>query len=624
MNHLFKWTGPKLFGLALILLSGTLMAQSSYKTPGQINDWCTSFAKENSQYITLKELAKSPGGQSVMLLEICSQKDPILPAVLVVANMNGLRPISSEGAIFLAKSIIDDPAKLEKRSYYIIPCGNPDAAGRYFDEVKNINPGNDFPTNDDLDEQTDEDGNDDLNGDGYITMMRVKHPEGTMIIAEDEPRLLRKANIDKGETGIYKIYTEGLDNDGDGKYNEDGPGGTNVNLNFPHLFKHFDPATGLYPGSTPESRALFEYVFDHPEIAMAFALGETNFCVKAPAGGRKGDANLSSIKIPDNRLERLNAEKGKSYTMNEVIEMIKPLAPDGIEITPSIVASFLGLGAAVNPMDDDLKFYKKFAKDYKAYLEEKGVKDERFDPAKAKDGSFELWAYYHLGIPIFSLDLFSLNKVKEENKQSESGITNDSIPEKKNVKQKPKEKEEVAADPKEKAMLAFSDKVLDGKGFIEWEKYTHPTLGEVEIGGFVPYMNSTPPFSMVDSLLSLQLPWVFELADKLPELAIYESKVIAKGAGIYQLEIWVENKGFLPYPIAIGKRNEQPYPVILTLEGKGIEFLEGKKRTSVNAVPGNSKVKKKWLIKVDKPADINITISSPATGKDTKTVKIGG
>lgn len=559
-----------------------------------------------------------------MLLEICSQKDPILPAVLVVANMNGLRPLSSEGAINMAKSVIDDPTKLEKRSYYIIPCGNPDAAGRYFDKVKSINPGNDLPTNNDLDDQADEDGYDDLNGDGYITQMRLKHPEGTMIIAENEPRLMRKADKDKGEAGIYKIYTEGLDKDGDGKYNEDGVGGTNVNLNFPHLFKHFDPTTGLYPGSTPESRALIEYAFDHPEIAMALALGETNFCVKAPAGGRTGDANLSSIKIPENRLEMLNAEKDKSYTMDEVIEMVKPLAPDGMEITPSIVASFLGLGAAVNPMDDDLKFYKKFAKDYKTYLEEKGVKEERFDPAKAKDGSFELWAYYHLGLPVFSLDLFSFKKIKEEEKKSASGITNDSIPEKKNVKQMPKEKEDGAADPKEKAMLAFSDQVLNGKGFVKWEKYTHPTLGEVEIGGFVPYMNSTPPFTMVDSLLNLQLPWVFKLADNLPELAIYESKVTAKGAGIYQLEIWIENKAYLPYPIAMGKRNEQPVPVILILEGKGIEFLEGYKRTSVNAVPGKSKVKKKWLIKAKKPTDIQITISSPATGKDSKTVKIGG
>jgi len=132
------------------------MAQSEYRTPEQIKDWCTSFAKENSQFVTLKELTKSPGGKGVVLLEISSQKgnEPDLPAVLLVANMNGSRPLSSEGAIYLAKNVIEDPAKLNKRSYYIIPCGNPDAAGRYFDRVKSINPGNDIPTNDDLDNNT--------------------------------------------------------------------------------------------------------------------------------------------------------------------------------------------------------------------------------------------------------------------------------------------------------------------------------------------------------------------------------------------------------------------------------------------------------------------------------------
>ncbi|MCK7536580.1 MAG: hypothetical protein MZV63_39160 [Marinilabiliales bacterium] len=56
---------------------------------------------------------------------------------------------------------------------------------------------------------------------------------------EGEPRLMRRADAVKGEKGIYKLYTEGIDDDGDGQYNEDTPGGTNVNINFPHLFKSF-------------------------------------------------------------------------------------------------------------------------------------------------------------------------------------------------------------------------------------------------------------------------------------------------------------------------------------------------------------------------------------------------
>ncbi|MCK7535348.1 MAG: hypothetical protein MZV63_32390 [Marinilabiliales bacterium] len=36
------------------------------------------------------------------------------------------------------------------------------------------------------------------------------------------------------------------------------PGGTNVNINFPHLFRSFDRRSGLYPGSSPEARRTAE------------------------------------------------------------------------------------------------------------------------------------------------------------------------------------------------------------------------------------------------------------------------------------------------------------------------------------------------------------------------------
>ena len=107
--------------------------------------------------------------------------------------------------------------------------------------------------NDDQDDQTNEDGYNDLDGNGLITMMRVKSPEGEWLPVTSDPRLMKKADPSKGEKGIYKLYSEGIDDDKDGKYNEDGPGGTNVGLNFPHLFKFFTPENGLFPGSSPEA-----------------------------------------------------------------------------------------------------------------------------------------------------------------------------------------------------------------------------------------------------------------------------------------------------------------------------------------------------------------------------------
>ena len=82
------------------------------------------------------------------------------------------------------------------------------------------------------------------------------------------------------------------------------------------------------------------------------------------------------------------------------------------------------------------------------------------------------------------------------------------------MRQMPKPKDSSGGDETEKALLAFSDKELQGKGFIPWKAYKHPTLGEVEIGGFVPYTANTPPAAMMQNLLQGQVPWVLHAGRK--------------------------------------------------------------------------------------------------------------
>ena len=49
------------------------------------------------------------------------------------------------------------------------------------------------------------------------------------------------------------------------------------------------------------------------------------------------------------------------------------------------------------------------------------------------------------------------------------------------MKQMPKPEKEDELSETNKALLAWSEKHWDGKGFIEWKKTSHPTLGEVEL-----------------------------------------------------------------------------------------------------------------------------------------------
>ena len=577
-------------------------------------------------------------------------------------------PAGLSAALFLAKMILDRPDARRDLTWYVLPCGNPDAAARYSAKPLLRDPRNATPHNDDMDDRTDEDGVDDLDGNGIITMMRVKDPEGEWMPIAVEPRLMKKADWSKGEKAIYKLYTEGLDDDNDGQHNEDGAGGVNIGIQFPHLFKSFTAEGGRWAGSEPESFAVIKFVNEHREIGLSFVFGATNFCLAPPRGGRKGEADFNQIKIPERMAGFINADPDRTYTMAEIMELVQPMLPEGMEVNESMIASFLGLGAVVNPLPEDIKFYKELSEKYKEFLKNNKLDEKRLEPAADKDGSFELYAYYQLGLPSFSLDFWALPEVKEEKKEPD--ITPDKLEEMSSeefialgeekidaflksagapdqfkakqvieavkggmmtpkrmaemMRQMPKPPSEEGTDAAEKALLAWSDKELEGKGFVDWKPFKHPTLGEVEIGGAVPFADNTPPAALIEPLLKGQVPWVFEIAGKMARIKIGKTEVKPLGAGVYGIDVWIENTGYLPYPTAMGRRNNRIQPVVVTLEGKDFEILEGKKRSLVQAVEGNGVQQVRWIVRADKTVKIEVRASTPNAWSDAKTLDLGG
>ena len=660
----------------LIMSSAGVMAAEltfdRYHTPAAIDAALNDFARANPATAKLHTLARSAGGRDILMLEVgpeVKNAKKTIPAVLVVANMEGTVPLSSEAALYLIKLILAKSDVHKNLTWYILPCGNPDAAIGYFQKPLKMDPRNTTPINDDQDDQTDEDGLDDLDQNGIFTAMRVKDPEGQWITIPDEPRLMKRADWAKGEKGLYKLYTEGLDNDSDGEYNEDGPGGVNIGITFPHLFKFFTASGGLWSGAEEESFQLIKFASDHKEIGLTFVFGDANFCLNPPRGGRRGEVDLTQLKIPERFASFMGADPDKTYSMEEVIELAKPIVPPGMEVDESMIASFLGLGGVVNPLADDLKFYKELSDKYKEFLKDNKIDIERLDPAPDKDGSFELWTYYHLGLPSFALDFWTLPKVKEEKKEGEE-ITPEKLEKMTNeefialgeekidaflkssgapanfkakmvidaleggkmdtkkmaemIKQMPKPKSEEGSDPKDKALLAFSDKELGGKGFIEWAPFQHPTLGEVEIGGEVPFVSNTPPAEKIEGLLEGQVPWVFELSQKMARIKVGKTEVKPMGGSVYQVKVWVENAGYLPYPTAMGKRNKRILPVIVTLEGDGFKIVDGKKRSLIQSIPGNQAASVTWIVHAEKPTKLTVLVQTEMAWSDAASISLGG
>jgi hypothetical protein len=76
--------------------------------------------------------------------------------------------------------------------------------------------------------------------------MRIEDPTGAYIISKEDPRVMVKADPSKGEVGKYILLSEGIDNDKDGVFNEDGVGGVNIDKNGTYDYPFFTQGSGEY------------------------------------------------------------------------------------------------------------------------------------------------------------------------------------------------------------------------------------------------------------------------------------------------------------------------------------------------------------------------------------------
>ncbi len=160
---------------------------------------------------------------------------------------------------------------LDERVFYIVPSINPDGRESFMYEGNNQHSPRSgvVPRDSDGDGTVDEDGYDDLNGDGHITQMRVRNPNGRWIVSPEDSRIMIRAAID--QPGEYDMLgSEGWDNDGDGRVNEDGVAFSyDPNRNWPWRWqpRYVQGGADYYPTSLPETRAVIDFIVAHPNIA---------------------------------------------------------------------------------------------------------------------------------------------------------------------------------------------------------------------------------------------------------------------------------------------------------------------------------------------------------------------
>ena len=253
----------------------------------QMSDAMRRLAEGHPDLASLVSLGQSDQGREMWLLTINNPEtgpDSAKPGVWIDGNIHGNEVQAAETVLYTAWYLLEGydevPAireLVDEHAFYLVPMVNPDGRAGWFRDAHtpNSNRSGLRPTDNDRDGLLDEDGPEDLDGDGHIGRMWRQDPNGTHRRNERDPRIFDRVPAVPGPDGRIMrgdwsmAGSEGIDNDQDGRINEDGEGGYDMNRNFPSDWKptHVQRGAGTHPFSYPETRAIGEFIEAHPNIA---------------------------------------------------------------------------------------------------------------------------------------------------------------------------------------------------------------------------------------------------------------------------------------------------------------------------------------------------------------------
>jgi len=640
--------------IGMLIHDPAVVAQdfSSYHNYDAMTKELKSLVNANNSIAKIESIGKTLEGRDLWVVTIANPDGAPLderPGMFIGANFEGDHLIGSEISLSVINHLLknynsDDAVKksINDHVYYIIPRINPDAAEKMFESIKTGIKTNIHEYDSDNDGRMDEDGPDDLNNDGYITMMRVKDENGQYMIDKDEPRLMKKADPSKGESGVYSIYWEGIDNDNDGFINEDPEGGTDINRNFMHEYPYFKDDAGWHMVSENESRALMEWIIKHRNIAIMLNFGESDNLIIPPGskGTLSSDKGIDLINIANEsysgagRVGMVSTGGGGGFggmfRMGRDRQDQQAAAPAGRQRPARNAETTFSIA--------DLEYFKKAGDMYKELT---GIKTQ--PPLRDPKGAFFQFGYFQFGALSFTTSGWGIDVAEEsadsrrrpgggERADAESGGVTEATdvravsaqasgargaggnPAMSQARVAPGGSQSSGID---KNYLNWLDK-NNIKGFVDWQTFTHPEFGEVEIGGFTPYEINNPPVDKIKELGEAHGKFAVSLSGLYAKVKIAKTEVINHGGGIFRIKAEVENEGFLPTALSQGVTSRAVSPTMVQLGVNPEIIISGDAKTNFFQSLAGSGMRQKyeWLIKGKSGDKIELIVVSEKAGTD--------
>ncbi len=490
-----------------------------------------ALAAEHPGLLRIESIGRSFEGRDIWLATATrfdSGADRDKPALWVDGNIHAAEVAGSMACLYLLHHLVTQHGKddevtrcLETRVFYVCPRLNPDGAELALADVPRILRSSTRPYPYD-EEPVAGLRREDVDGDGRVLSMRVPDPNGPWKVSERDRRLMVRR--EPAETGgsYYRLLPEGTIEGWDGVTIKLAPRREQLDLNrnFPAGWRqeHEQHGAGPFPTSEPEVRTAVAFVASHPNITGAILFHTYSGVLLRPYSHQADDT--------------LPAEDLWTY---------QKLGQRGTELTGYPAISVFH--------------------------------DFRYHPKEVITGSFDDWAYDHLGVFAWTIEIWS--------PQRAAGIGDYKFIEW--YRDHPLEDD--------LKLLEWNDRVLGGRGFVDWYPFRHPQLGAVELGGWdALYTWSNPPHALLEKEVALFPGWLVWHLLVSPRLERLEASATRLGPDTWRVRLVVHNTGWLPsYVTKRALKNKTVRGLVVEIElPPGAHLETGSAREELGQLEGRA------------------------------------
>ena len=544
--------------------------------------------KAYPQLTHLDLVGKSEEGRPVYCLTVNNPKTgPELekPGIWVDGNIHGNEIQAGEVALYLLQFLLGEYGQnseitrlVDSRCFYVVPVVNAD--GRYHFLADASTPSDNrslrIPRDDDHDGLVDEDFADDLDKDGSICVMRKRDEFGEFKTDPEDPRLMIR--IKPGEKGEWTILgDEGIDNDNDGRINEDAEGYLDGNRNwgFDWMPEYVQSGAGNYPFSGAITKALAGFISQRPNICIGWTFHNSGgMFLRGPSSKAQGEYPKPDIQVYD-------------Y-----------------------------LGQQAERMTPGYRYMISWKDLYTTY-------------GDSLEWLTMLQGAYGFCGELFMTEHEGFQTLKESQNEIKNPISSDSQDEEGGY-------DFSQAPGLEKQRLKFNDNLAQGELYKPWKAFQHPVYGAIEIGGWVKMSSRLPAPFMLKDLVHRNASAIIFSAKNTPELSLEILETKGLGNGVTRVRTRLANAKAIP-SMSYQAQKSNLYPKdMLIASGAGLKILAGGEITDIYTdkvaykefrpeiqflfVPGFGKVEHEFL--VAGTGSLTISYQSRHAGKITKTVTL--